>query len=114
MVNRVSEGFSFTINGRTFDLVWDDENSSSNVCEKCAAHGELCHFWGTYSLLSLCQRFGGGHNTYFVETKPEAKPEGILEKEIVVTALADLYWSTVRAGNKVRAQEIERLIDKLC
>lgn len=113
MIYDVEEHDSLSINGRQFDLVWDGPEFQGHSCYKCALLGSVCKASRNDSLLALCCNLVGEPETYFIERKPDFKPKGILEKEILTTALAEYKKTIEGQGNSPRAQKIAELLDRI-
>jgi hypothetical protein len=113
MIYDVEEHVSLSLNGRQFDLVWEGPGFEGHSCYKCALLGNVCKASRNDSLLALCCNLVGEPETYFIERKPEFKPKGILEKEILTSALAEYKKAMEAQGNSPRAQKVEELLDRI-
>lgn len=113
MIMNVEEHVSLDINGRHFDLVWEGPDFEGHACYKCALLGNVCKASRNDSLLALCCHLVQEPETYFIERKPEFKPQGILEKEILTTALVEYRKAMDAIGNGPRAKKIDELIDRI-
>lgn len=58
---------SLSIKGRTFDLMWDDDNNESAACLRCALKDWVCQMKPASSLVPLCATIVEEPDTFFVE-----------------------------------------------
>lgn len=113
MIMNVEEHVSLSINGRQFDLVWDGPDFQGHACYKCALLGNVCKASRNDSLLALCCNLVAEPETYFIERKPEFRPKGINEQEILVTALAEYKKQVEAFGNTARASKVQEMLDRI-
>ena len=113
MISNVEEHVSLSINGRQFDLVWDGPDFEGHACYKCALLGNVCKASRNDSLLALCCNIVAEPETYFIERKPEFRPKGINEQEILVTALAEYKKQVEAFGNTARASKVQEMLDRI-
>lgn len=72
MVRPVTEGITVTIQGRLFELVWDDYYLTFAPCDKCVLKDEVCKTSRDVNLMALCTGIVQEPNTYFIEKPVKA------------------------------------------
>lgn len=71
MIKEVSAKIRLSFKGRSFVLVWDDENFSPSPCLRCALKEPICSYDPSFNLFQLCDYLTEESNTFFIEDKPE-------------------------------------------
>ena len=111
MIKQVHENISVSINGKVFKLCFDDENKMISACERCALKGSVCDGSRDLSLLALCATIVEEPETFFIESSDIIQVHGILNQEIVISALSALRDAEEKRGNDARAKIAGKLIN---
>lgn len=103
-------GVSLTIKGKHFQLVQNPKYEGLDCCDHCALLGDPCGMSGKQALTSLCCIDDEETNTFFMESSNDIEVHGILNQEIVISALSALREAEEKRGNEARAQVAGKLI----